>query len=94
MLVYILVGIDPYAQPGVNKIYRFDNRRALSLFLESWLRAHLEKQKDFVSGLRGDIESHIKNYINYAIKNNHLLFDGEFKTNPQQYEYMWSIHAL
>ena len=53
MSTIILIGIDPFAQPGIDYINKFNTLDHAYLHVESWLNEQLEKQKKFVCGLKG-----------------------------------------
>ncbi len=95
MSVYILIGIDPYSQPGIDKIKRVDSIPDAIKFIEIWIERELNKQTKFLSGVRGDIKTHIKNYIIDFEKYNELYFYGEYKKNTNTaYEYKWNLYIL
>ena len=37
MILNILIGIDPYLQPGVHAIYRFDDKQDEYHHIQEWL---------------------------------------------------------
>ncbi len=95
MTVYILIGIDPYAQPGVDAILRFDSLQNTETYLLDWVKKNLEKQLGFLSGLPGHIDNHVEKYLEYFKKNRELLFYGEYRNSHEvPYEYKWSLYLL
>jgi len=95
MSIYILIGIDPFAQPGIDFIFKFDTMDIIYEYIEDWLTKKLTTQRYFLSGLKGNIETHIKNYMEYLKENNELLFYGEYKTdNIEPYTYKWNIYKV
>ena len=97
MSVFILVGIDPFHQPGVDEIYRFDTKDKVYDFINNWLDTKLTEQLHYCTSLKGDKENHIQEYINYLNDWNVVQFYGEF-THPdnasEPYEYKWELYEL
>tara|TARA_B100000925_G_scaffold200029_1_gene151587 strand:+ start:1303 stop:1590 length:288 start_codon:yes stop_codon:yes gene_type:complete len=95
MSTIILIGIDPFAQPGIDYINKFNTLDHAYLHVESWLNEELEKQKNFVCGLKGDKNIHIKKYINQLKNDYYIKFYGEFTLESSEpYEYKWLIYEL
>ena len=95
MSTIILIGIDPFAQPGIDYINKFNTLDDAYLHVESWLNEELEKQKKFMCGLKGDKNIHIKKYINQLKNDYYIKFYGEFTLESSEpYEYKWLIYEL
>jgi|TARA_B100000963_G_C22637031_1_gene678178 hypothetical protein len=95
MTTIVLIGIDPFAQPGVDFIDKFDSLDSCYVYVMEWINNELERQKNFVCGLKGDKNKHIENYMSFLKENNYLHFYGEFTTvSSEPYEYKWLIYEL
>ena len=95
MISYVLVGIDPFAQPGVDFISKFNSLDERTKYIENWLKKMLNKQESFVSGLKGDINRHINKYMENLKNTNELIFYGEYKIESSEpYTYKWLVYNL
>lgn len=95
MSTIILIGIDPFAQPGIDYINKFDTLDKAYSYVKLWLNEHLEKQKKFICGLKGDKCEHIKKYIEHLKSHYYIKFYGEFTLESSEpYEYKWIIYEL
>lgn len=97
MSTFILIGIDPFHQPGVDEIYKFDIKDDALKFIKDWLNAKLDQQSKTLTGLKGCKKDYIQQYINYLNEWNVIQFYGEF-THPdnanEPYEYKWELYEL
>ena len=50
----------------------------------------LNKQTQFVSGLKGNFENHIANYKTFLEQNDKVYFFGEYREYPETNEYIYS----
>jgi len=95
MTTIILVGIDPFAQPGIDFIDKFSNLDSCYSYVKKWINDELERQKKFICGLKGSKDTHIENYMLFIKENKYLHFYGEFTTiTNEPYEYKWLIYEL
>jgi hypothetical protein len=95
MSVIILIGIDPFAQPDIDFIQRYDSIDSAYEYVKDWLDGQLEKQKKFICGLKGNKEQHIEKYITLLKNENYIHFYGEYKTESDEpYEYKWMVYNL
>ena len=96
MSVYILIGIDPFAQPGINVIFKYNTLKATHDHVRTWLTNQLTIQTRLICGLKGDMDQHIRKYMTKLTECNYINFYGEYPGNeiPDPYEYKWSIYNL
>ena len=95
MSTLILIGLDPFAQPGVDYIDKFSTLEEAYSYVELWLNEHLEKQKKFICGLKGNKNDHIKKYIEQLKIDYYIKFYGEFTIESSEpYEYKWTIYEF
>jgi hypothetical protein len=98
MSVWVLIGLDPFSMNiDIDCIHKFNSIDAVYTFMEKYLENNLNKQQTYVSGVRGDIATHIRNYMKFFKEYNYLNYYGEFK-NPLTYpggcEYKWKLFKL
>ena len=93
MLVHILIGIDPFSQPGVHQIYKFDSRQELLQFLDSWLYNDLLKSSNLISGKSYDIQDRVDMLIKQLDDDNELKYKS-MNDDLCEYEYKWLIYEL
>ena len=89
----VLIGLNPFDQPGIDFIRKFSNLNDLYVFVKDWLDYELNKQTNFVSGLKGDKNKHIDKYMDDFINKKELKFYGEYNTN-EPYLYKWLVYDL
>ena len=53
MAVYILIGIDPLAQPGVHSIFKYTTLKESHDHVAAWLHDTLTLQSRLLCGLKG-----------------------------------------
>ena len=95
MTIIVLIGIDPFAQPGIDFISKFNNYDDCYKYLTYWLDEKLEHQKKLISGLRGNKDKHVENYISFVKSEGYIKYYGEFTTESSEpYEYKWLIYEL
>lgn len=96
MAIYILIGIDPLNQPGVDEIFKYSTLEDAINYVKNWLYNKLIHQSKILGGLKGDINKHISNYIKELSEYNYINFYGEYPGDDVsgQYEYKWSIFEL
>ena len=93
MLINILIGIDPFGQPGVDKIYKFDTKSELVEFVRTWLYNDITKSSNFVSGKDYDINARIDNFIMAFNETNELKYKS-MNDDLCEYEYKWLMYQL
>lgn len=95
-LIFILVGIDPFLQPGVHSIHRFDIESDAYEYMGNWLHEKLTAQQNGFGGLRGNIQLHQQKYLNRFKLDKNIYYYGEFKnyTTSIPYEYKWELYSL
>ena len=96
MSVYILIGIDPLAQPGIDEIFKYATLKEAHEHVELWLHDTLTLQSRLLCGLKGDIDQHIQKYITKLRECDYINFYGEYpgKELSGQYEYKWEVYTL
>ena len=95
MSTFILIGIDPFAQPGLDYINKFNSLKDVYTYLENWIDYKLEDQKRLICGLRGNKKTHINKYLDYIKQYNYIHFYGEFTIESREpYEYKWILSIL
>ena len=95
MSVIILIGIDPFAQPGIDYINKFNTLDDAYEYLTNWIDYKLEIQRGLICGLKGDKTTHINKYLDYLKKYNHIDYYGEFTIESREpYEYKWILSTL
>ena len=96
MQVFILVGIDPLKQPGVDEIYKFTTFAEAENHVRDWLYKTLTYQKTNLGGLKGNMIYHISNYMAHLKEHNYINFYGEYANIElhKQFEYKWSIFKM
>ena len=97
MSVFILIGIDPYLQPGVHTIYRFSTKEQIYDHVEKWLESeyytYIDPDKTKSNNLK---VSHISNYIEHLKKEDYINYYRHFQdqTYPGAFEWKWMIYEL
>jgi|TARA_B110000858_G_scaffold77455_1_gene89737 hypothetical protein len=96
MAVYILIGIDPLAQPGVHSIFKYTTLKESHDHVAAWLHDTLTLQSRLLCGLKGTIGHHIQKYMAEFVESNYINFYGEYpgKDLSGQYEYKWEVYTL
>ena len=99
MKLFVLVGIDPLDQPGVDVIYKFNDIEEAYLFVKEWIDDR--SRYIFTERPSVKIESLLNNtcskYMSHLKVNNFIHFyDRCYKNqeSSEQYEYKWSIHCV
>ena len=96
--VFILIGIDPSLQPGIHSIDRFNTKLDAYIFVQKWITNKLNRQKNGIEGLKGkgNIESHVEQYLNDFKLTNNIHYYGEYRKNIQSlpYEHKWMLFEL
>ena len=96
---YILVGIDPLDQPGVDSIYKFNSEDEVNNYIYKWLSnkfQYLIEERPSVR-MYTITNNIINNYLMHFKKHKYIHFyDRCFKDQDSldQYEYKWSLHCL
>ena len=96
-MVFILVGIDPLDQPGVNSIYKFNSKEETTHFLSSWMQEQFEKLSNKSERIRNNLKLAKEKYMEHFNTYNYIHFHetGFAKQNSSlQYDYKWSFHVL
>lgn len=93
MLVNILIGIDPFSQPGVDKIYRFDTLGEMDQFLKMWIYNDLKKCNNFIQLNENQIQHKINNLLTQFNDTNELKYKSMNDTLCE-YEYKWIRYIL
>ena len=96
-MVFILVGIDPLDQPGVNSIYKFNSKEETAQFLSSWMQEQFEKLYVKSERIKNNLRLAKEKYIEHFNTYNYIHFHetGFTEQNSSfQYDYKWSLHIL
>lgn len=94
MLVYILVGIDPYEQPGVHTIYKFKSYQDVCIFMKKWLEKEFDKnnykKQKYVK------DNFITKYLEYFKSNNYIHFTNNiiYQDHSNSYDYKWQLFKI
>lgn len=94
---FILVGIDPLDQPGVNSIYKYSTMEETIQFLNNWIQTQFQKLSNKSERIRNNLNSAKEKYIDHLNKHNYIHFheNGFYdQNNTLQYDYKWSLHIL
>tara|TARA_B100000575_G_C23123512_1_gene650530 strand:+ start:1619 stop:1912 length:294 start_codon:yes stop_codon:yes gene_type:complete len=97
MSIFVLIGIDPYLQPGVHAIYKFSEKKELYEFVEKWLESeydtHIDPNKTKSDNLK---VSHINKYIEQLKKEDYINYYRHFQDQkyPGPFEWKWMIFEL
>ena len=99
MIIYILVGIDPLKQPGVDDIYKFSTEEEVYNFVQKWLANQFQDLIEERRSIRmyTITNNAINNYMSHFKKHKYIHFyDKCFKDqhSTDQYEYKWSVYHL
>ena len=95
--VYILVGMDPLNTCDIDFIQKFNSFNDVLDFLHQWLSDELNKQTNFVSGVKGDISKHVSKYISHFSENYSFKFYGEYQDqyiSSEPYDYKFTLYKL
>ena len=93
MTINILIGIDPFGQPGVDKIYNFDTKQELIEFVRTWVYNDLTKCSNLISGKDYHINERTTNFINAFQDTNELKYKS-MNDSLCEYEYKWLMYQL
>jgi hypothetical protein len=99
MSIWVLIGLDPFSlNVDIDFIKKFNTIDDVYIFMQEYLENNLNNQKtSYISGLKGDINTHIRNYLKFFKEYNYLNYYGEFKnpfTYPGACEYKWKLFKL
>ena len=92
-MINILIGIDPFAEPGVDKIYKFSSKDELVQFVRTWLYNDLVKCSNLISGKPYDIENRINLMID-QFKEDKTLKYNSMNDDLCEYEYKWIMYQI
>ena len=95
-MVFILVGINPLDQPGVNSIYKFNSKKKQHI---SFVRMQEQFEKLSIKSqrIRNNLKLAKEKYIEHFNTHNYIHFhETGFaeQNNSLQYDYKWSLHVL
>lgn len=98
--LYVVLKIDPY-QSNIPNLILFSNIKKSKEFIMSEVIEMLEFQTETVSGLKGNKDTHIKNYQKFLDKYNMLYYYGEYKDyynmlemDPYEIKYVIEEHSV
>lgn len=94
---FILVGIDPLDQPGVNSIYKFYSMNETLQFLNDWIQSQFQKLNLNSERIKNNLNLVKKKYIEHFTIHKYIHFyeRGFIEQNKVlQYDYKWSLHIL
>ena len=97
IMYFILVGIDPLDQPGVNSIYKFSTREETIQFLNNWIQTQFQKLFNKSERIKNNLKLAKEKYIEHFNTYNYIHFHetGFAEQNSSlQYDYKWSLHIL
>ena len=92
---YILIGIDPYEQPSVDRIYKFKCYKDAYDFIEQWLKDQFDKNNYKKQNRVKD--NFINSYLNYFKNNRYIHFNSYHiihQNHSQSYDYKWQLFQL
>ena len=93
MEIFLVLIINPYFS-RVPEILLFKTKFEAVQFIINEIDSQLENQKTFVSGLKGDKDTHMANYKKFLEEYNEVYFYGEYRdyfTTYEPYEVRYRI---
>lgn len=81
--------LDPLKNEKFTSIDEFNNLDDCYKFILNDIESLLEQQTKFISGLKGNLKTHLEKYKKYLINNNLVYFYGEYNEITYNNEYVY-----